>query len=168
MPPFLCIELFFCFRLDNRSIRSILTNAFDTVFAAVLLYIAFTCSDNLAVSCFKTESEFASLILVDLKLRVLLFLEALNCLILDISNGSVLSNACSSVFAAFETGINLSAYSDNFSVTGFKTECIACFSLFNNKFSHNSSPKCGANGDNNNTKVLMQSIKNSLLTGPET
>ena len=74
---------YFCF-------RSILLNAFNTVEAVRLCCVAFACCDNFAVSCLETEAEFASLVSINFKLRMLDDFEVFNCLVFNAAYAVVL------------------------------------------------------------------------------
>lgn len=131
------VIILFSLGFDDLSVGSVLSDAFDAVFAAVLLDIALACSDYLAVAGFEAEAELASLVLIDLEFRVGLGLEALNGLVLDISDRSVLCNACNAVLDACEGVVDLAADSDDLAVSGFKAESEASLGSFDYKFAHN-------------------------------
>lgn len=128
--------LFFRFGLYYGSVGSIFPHACNALFAAIFFDIALTDGNDLAVSCFEAESEFAGFILVYLKLRISFLGEALYGLVLEISDGSVFRNACDAVSDACKGVVDLAACGDDFAVTGFKSEGIACFGIIDNKFSH--------------------------------
>ena len=123
-------------RVDHRRILGILPYAGDALLTAVLLDIAFTGCDYLAVFGLQAESELAGLILIDLELGVLLLLKSRNSLVLKIGDRRILDNALDAIFDAGKSIIDLAAHCDHLAVSCFKTVGIAGLSCFNDEFSH--------------------------------
>ena len=129
-----------CFDFDDGGFGRVLLDALDALQAACLRLVAFAGHDDLAVLCLETEAEFAGLVLVDFKLRMLFDFDGLDGLILDFAEAA-LSDALDAVQAGLFGGVDL-ADCDDLAVACFQIELDTGFDFFDFKFAHDHIPFC--------------------------
>lgn len=123
----------------DLGVNGVLLDRLDTVEAAGFRLVALGYRDDLAVLCLQSEAVLARLVGIHLKLRMLLGGIALDGLVLNICDGSVVLYRLNAVLRRLERIVNFGS-SDNLAVACFKVKFETCFGFLDNEFSHFVSP----------------------------